>query len=51
MNSFVDYEELRRITDKDGGRMWDLSTPAVHVYTLSGIDTHEFIEQGGEKKC
>lgn len=40
---------MARITDENGGRMWDMSTPAVHVYTLSGLDTHEFIEQGGER--
>ena len=31
---------VRRITDKDGGRMWDKNghVPLVHIYTISGID-------------
>lgn len=34
---------MGRITDEHGGRMWDKSTPKVHVYTLSGLDTYEYI--------
>lgn len=31
---------LRRITDENGGRMWDKNgnVPKVHVFTVSGID-------------
>jgi len=31
---------VRRITDKDGGRMWDKNgnVPLIHIYTISGLD-------------
>lgn len=38
---------MGRITDPAGGRMWDKSTPRVHVYTLTGIDTGLYTEEGG----
>ena len=34
------HNMLRRITDADGGRMWDSSehVPLQHIYTISGLD-------------
>lgn len=46
------HSVLRRITDKDGGRMWDKNgkVPLVHVYTISGIDRNMLEESrnGGD---
>ena len=38
------HRVMGRITDENGGRMWDMKTPRVHVYTLTGLDTFEYIE-------
>lgn len=46
------HSMLRRITDKDGGRMWDKNghIPLVHIYTISGIDRNilEESRNGGD---
>ncbi len=41
---------LRRITDEDGGRMWDKNgnIPLVHTYTISGIERILFEEERQE---
>lgn len=40
------HRMMARITDENGGRMWDKHTPNVHVYTLSGLDSYQITEGG-----
>lgn len=39
---------MARITDDHGGRLWDMHTPRIHVYTLSGLDTEQIEERRQE---
>lgn len=46
------HSTLSRITDENGGRMWDKNQqiPKVHIYTISGLETCECIEHDTTNK-